>query len=215
MIALTINGTAQSVDADADTPLLWVLRDHLALTGTKFGCGRALCGACTVHVDGAPVRSCLLPLSAVGGKSVTTIEGLSKDRSHRQTRQNPRHHRNECVVRPRLPAQIVWSIKIVEKEFRGVVEAPALQQVLMRAREPGRLPAAQQRPPPAEARVLDEAAHAAPPRGRVRPAAGRERFPSPSWGFLYRNGRRFIRLNASEQLFARAGTRYGGKNPGE
>ncbi len=82
MIALTINGTAQSVDADADTPLLWVLRDHLALTGTKFGCGRALCGACTVHVDGAPVRSCLLPLSAVGGKSVTTIEGLSKDRSH-------------------------------------------------------------------------------------------------------------------------------------
>lgn len=82
MVALTINGTAQNVDADADTPLLWVLRDHLALTGTKFGCGRALCGACTVHVEGAPVRSCLLPLSAVVGKRVTTIEGLSKDRSH-------------------------------------------------------------------------------------------------------------------------------------
>ena len=82
MVALTINGTAQSVDADADTPLLWVLRDHLALTGTKYGCGRALCGACTVHVDGVPVRSCLLPLSAVEGKRVTTIEGLSKDRSH-------------------------------------------------------------------------------------------------------------------------------------
>jgi aerobic-type carbon monoxide dehydrogenase small subunit (CoxS/CutS family) len=82
MVALTINGTAQNVDADADTPLLWVLRDHLALTGTKFGCGRALCGACTVHVEGAPVRSCLLPLSAVEGKRVTTIEGLSKDRSH-------------------------------------------------------------------------------------------------------------------------------------
>jgi isoquinoline 1-oxidoreductase subunit alpha len=82
MVALTINGTAQNVDADADTPLLWVLRDHLALTGTKFGCGRALCGACTVHVDGVPVRSCLLPLSAVEGKRVTTIEGLSKDRSH-------------------------------------------------------------------------------------------------------------------------------------
>jgi aerobic-type carbon monoxide dehydrogenase small subunit (CoxS/CutS family) len=82
MIALTINDAARSVDADADTPLLWVLRDHLALTGTKFGCGRALCGACTVHVDGVPVRSCLLPLSAVEGKRVTTIEGLSKDRSH-------------------------------------------------------------------------------------------------------------------------------------
>ena len=82
MVALTINGTARSVDADADTPLLWVLRDHLALTGTKFGCGRALCGACTVHVDGAAVRSCLLPLGAVEGKRVTTIEGLSKDRSH-------------------------------------------------------------------------------------------------------------------------------------
>jgi len=82
MVALTINGTARSVDADADTPLLWVLRDHLALTGTKFGCGRALCGACTVHVDGAAVRSCLFPLCAVEGKRVTTIEGLSKDRSH-------------------------------------------------------------------------------------------------------------------------------------
>jgi isoquinoline 1-oxidoreductase alpha subunit len=82
MVALTINGTVRNVDADADTPLLWVLRDHLALTGTKFGCGRALCGACTVHVDGAPVRSCLLPLAAVEGKSVTSIEGLSKDRSH-------------------------------------------------------------------------------------------------------------------------------------
>jgi aerobic-type carbon monoxide dehydrogenase small subunit (CoxS/CutS family) len=82
MVALTINGTVRNVDADADTPLLWVLRDHLALTGTKFGCGKALCGACTVHVDGSPVRSCLLPLGAVEGKSVTTIEGLSKDRSH-------------------------------------------------------------------------------------------------------------------------------------
>jgi isoquinoline 1-oxidoreductase alpha subunit len=82
MTTLTINGTVRSVEADADTPLLWVLRDHLALTGTKFGCGKALCGACTVHVDGAPVRSCLLPLAAVAGRSVTTIEGLSKDRSH-------------------------------------------------------------------------------------------------------------------------------------
>ena len=82
MVTLTINGTTQSIDADADTPLLWVLRDHLSLTGTKYGCGMALCGACTVHVDGVAVRSCVLPLKAVEGKSVTTIEGLSKDSSH-------------------------------------------------------------------------------------------------------------------------------------
>jgi isoquinoline 1-oxidoreductase alpha subunit len=82
MVTLTVNGVTQNVDADADTPLLWVLRDHLSLTGTKYGCGIALCGACTVHVDGVAVRSCVLPLKAVEGKRVTTIEGLSKDRSH-------------------------------------------------------------------------------------------------------------------------------------
>jgi len=70
------------VDAAPDTPLLWVLRDHLGMTGTKFGCGKALCGACTVHVDGVPIRSCSVPLSAVLGKSITTIEGLSANRSH-------------------------------------------------------------------------------------------------------------------------------------
>jgi isoquinoline 1-oxidoreductase subunit alpha len=82
MVTLTINGTPQNIDADPDTPLLWVLRDHLSLTGTKFGCGMALCGACTVHLDGVAVRSCALPLKAVEGKSVTTIEGLSQNRSH-------------------------------------------------------------------------------------------------------------------------------------
>ena len=82
MVAVIVNGRLRSVDADADTPLLWVLRDHLALTGTKYGCGMALCGACTVHVDGVAVRSCLLPLKALEGKTVTTIEGLSNDRSH-------------------------------------------------------------------------------------------------------------------------------------
>jgi isoquinoline 1-oxidoreductase alpha subunit len=82
MVTLTVNGTAQNVDADADTPLLWVLRDHLSLTGTKYGCGMALCGACTVHLDGVAVRACVLPLQAAAGKSVTTIEGLSQDRSH-------------------------------------------------------------------------------------------------------------------------------------
>jgi isoquinoline 1-oxidoreductase subunit alpha len=82
MVTLTVNGQAHNVDADGDTPLLWVLRDHLGLTGTKYGCGMALCGACTVHVDGVPLRSCVLPLTAAAGKTVTTIEGLSSDRSH-------------------------------------------------------------------------------------------------------------------------------------
>src|SRR5512132_4054905 len=79
---LTVNGTARTVDVDDDTPTLWVLRDHLGLTGTKFGCGKALCGACTVHVDGEPTRSCSVPLSAIAGRKITTIEGLSPDRSH-------------------------------------------------------------------------------------------------------------------------------------
>jgi isoquinoline 1-oxidoreductase subunit alpha len=82
MVTLTVNGTPRDIDADADTPLLWVLRDHLSLTGTKYGCGMALCGACTVHLDGIPVRACVLPLRAAAGKNVTTIEGLSRDRSH-------------------------------------------------------------------------------------------------------------------------------------
>ena len=77
MLELTINGKTQRVDADADTPLLWVLRDHLDLVGTKYGCGMALCGACTVHVDGAPVRACVTPAGSVAGKAVTTIEGLA------------------------------------------------------------------------------------------------------------------------------------------
>jgi isoquinoline 1-oxidoreductase subunit alpha len=74
---LEINGKRVSVDADASTPLLWVLRDELGLTGTKFGCGAAQCGACTVHVDGRAARSCVLPVSAAAGRKVTTIEGLS------------------------------------------------------------------------------------------------------------------------------------------
>jgi isoquinoline 1-oxidoreductase alpha subunit len=76
MVALQVNGKRVEVDADNDTPLLWVLRDHLALTGTKYGCGMALCGACTVHVEGQPTRSCVTPVSAVAGKRITTIEGV-------------------------------------------------------------------------------------------------------------------------------------------
>jgi aerobic-type carbon monoxide dehydrogenase small subunit (CoxS/CutS family) len=82
MIRLNLNGKDASLDVDADMPLLWVLRDTLGLTGTKFGCGMALCGACTVHLEGAPVRSCVTPVSAAEGKRVTTIEGLSRDNSH-------------------------------------------------------------------------------------------------------------------------------------
>ncbi|HEY2190595.1 MAG TPA: (2Fe-2S)-binding protein [Caldimonas sp.] len=81
MTTLQINGKSMTVDAPDDTPLLWVVRDHLGLTGTKFGCGMALCGACTVHVDGAPARSCQTPLSAAVGKKITTIEGIGATRT--------------------------------------------------------------------------------------------------------------------------------------
>jgi isoquinoline 1-oxidoreductase subunit alpha len=80
MTKLQINGKQYSVDLPNDTPLLWVLRDHLGLTGTKFGCGMALCGACTVHIDGKPVRSCTTPISVVGSQQVTTIEGVGADK---------------------------------------------------------------------------------------------------------------------------------------
>ena len=81
-ITFTLNGKSQSVDVDPQMPLLWVLRDTLNMTGTKFGCGMALCGACTVHINGEASRSCITPVSAVSGKKVTTIEGLSDDGSH-------------------------------------------------------------------------------------------------------------------------------------
>jgi isoquinoline 1-oxidoreductase alpha subunit len=83
---LTVNGRPRTVDAAPDTPLLWVIREQLGLTGTKFGCGMALCGACTVHLDGAAIRSCVTPLSAAAGKHVRTIEGLSPNHSHRLQR---------------------------------------------------------------------------------------------------------------------------------
>ena len=81
--SLLVNGRRHTVDVAANTPLLWVLRDNLGLTGTKFGCGIALCGACAVHIDGEAVRSCVLPVSAVGTKPITTIEGLSPTATHR------------------------------------------------------------------------------------------------------------------------------------
>jgi isoquinoline 1-oxidoreductase subunit alpha len=81
-INFTLNGKAQTVEVSPEMPLLWVLRDTLNMTGTKFGCGMALCGACTVHIEGAATRSCITPISAVSGKKVTTIEGLSADGTH-------------------------------------------------------------------------------------------------------------------------------------
>jgi isoquinoline 1-oxidoreductase alpha subunit len=82
MTALNVNGVMRQVDVEPETALLWVLREHLGLTGTKFGCGVAMCGACTVHVDGVPTRSCVTPVSALAGKRITTIEGLSPDGNH-------------------------------------------------------------------------------------------------------------------------------------
>ena len=82
-VSLTINGKPTTTSVDPSTPLVWFLREHLQLTGTKFGCGIAQCGACTVHVNGAATRSCVTPISAVAGKAVTTIEGLSPDGSHK------------------------------------------------------------------------------------------------------------------------------------
>lgn len=82
MPKIAVNGQVHELSVDPQTPLLWVLRDHLKLTGTRYGCGVGVCGACTVHLDGEPIRACLMPLEAVVGKQVTTIEGLSADASH-------------------------------------------------------------------------------------------------------------------------------------
>ena len=83
MVELNINGRAHRVDVEEDTPLLWVLREQVGLTGTKYGCGIAACGACTVHIDGQPTRSCSFPVAAAAGKKITTIEGLSPDSTHK------------------------------------------------------------------------------------------------------------------------------------
>jgi isoquinoline 1-oxidoreductase subunit alpha len=82
MMKLTVNGKTHDLDVEGDTPLLWVIRDDVGLPGTKFGCGVGACGACTVLLEGEPTRSCVLPMSAVAGRSITTIEGLSADKSH-------------------------------------------------------------------------------------------------------------------------------------
>lgn len=93
---LVINGSQFSVDVDPNTPVLWVLRDHLKLFGTKYGCGRGLCGACTIHLNGSPLRSCQLPISAVGKNVITTIEGLSKTGEHPVQKAWVEHNVAQC-----------------------------------------------------------------------------------------------------------------------
>lgn len=96
MIEFNLNDQLTQVNVDPETPLLWVLRDTLNLMGTKYGCGMALCGACTVHVDGQPLRSCVLPVKYVNGKKITTIEGLSVDVSHPVQKAWAEHHVPQC-----------------------------------------------------------------------------------------------------------------------
>ena len=96
MISISVNGTTHQFDGDGSMPLLWYLRDELALTGTKFGCGIAACGACTVHVDGSAVRACVTPVSAVAGRKVTTIEGLDPQGNHAVQRAWREHNVPQC-----------------------------------------------------------------------------------------------------------------------
>jgi aerobic-type carbon monoxide dehydrogenase small subunit (CoxS/CutS family) len=94
--SLSVNGAQHEVAADSRMPLLWVLRDRLGLTGTKYGCGIGVCGACTVHIDGTAVRSCMTPIGSVGEREVTTIEGLSRDGDHSLQRAWVEHHVPQC-----------------------------------------------------------------------------------------------------------------------
>src|SRR5262245_8436016 len=105
MVTLEINGKSHTVDASPDMPLLWVLRDFLGMNGTKFGCGVALCGACTVHLDGSPRRSCVMPVSATAGHSITTIEGVGATTTGKRVQSRMAHcghkpHQNPAVQRP-------------------------------------------------------------------------------------------------------------------
>ena len=95
-ISFNLNGSTVSVQSEADTPLLWVIRDEVGLTGTKFGCGAALCGACTVHLNGTPIRACQTPVSAVAGKKVATVESLSGDNSHPLQKAWIKHQVPQC-----------------------------------------------------------------------------------------------------------------------
>ena len=113
MIEVLVNGTARQFEGEADTPLLWYLRDELKLTGTKFSCGMGLCGACTVHLNGEAVRSCVTPLSAVAGKKITTIEGLSANASHPLQVAWEKHNVAQCGYCQ--PGQIMQAAALLQK----------------------------------------------------------------------------------------------------
>lgn len=110
--SLKVNGKVRTVEADPATPLLWVLRDHLDLPGTKYGCGMALCGACTVHLNGLAVRSCQLPVSGVGNKAVTTIEGLSENADHPVQKAWLQHDVAQCGYCQ--PGQIMSAVALLK-----------------------------------------------------------------------------------------------------
>jgi isoquinoline 1-oxidoreductase alpha subunit len=113
MVKLDVNGRVHDVDVDPDTPLLWVLREQLGLTGTKYGCGVALCGACTVHVDGVAQRSCAMPASAVAGAKIRTIEGLSPDAAHPVQKAWLQHEVPQCGYCQ--SGQIMTAVALLEK----------------------------------------------------------------------------------------------------
>ena len=120
--SLLVNGRRRTVEAAANTPLLWVLRDNLGMTGTKFGCGIAQCGACTVHLDGEAVRSCVLPIAAVGTKRITTIEGLAPTAGlHPLQQAFIRHDGFQCGYS--TPGQICSAVAMLEEHSRGTVSA--------------------------------------------------------------------------------------------
>ena len=112
-ISLNVNGKKQEVDVDPSTPLLWVLRDHLDLVGTKYGCGMAQCGACTIHLDGVATRSCVLPVSSIGDKKITTIEGLSENADHPVQKAWLEHDVAQCGYCQ--TGQIMSAVALLEK----------------------------------------------------------------------------------------------------
>jgi isoquinoline 1-oxidoreductase alpha subunit len=116
MLKFNVNGRVHEVDVEPDMPLLWVLRDHLALNGTKYGCGVSLCGACTVHLDGEPVRSCALPAAAAAGKSIVTIEGLSAHGMHRVQQAWIEHEVPQCGYCQ--TGMIMAAVSLLEKKPR-------------------------------------------------------------------------------------------------
>jgi aerobic-type carbon monoxide dehydrogenase small subunit (CoxS/CutS family) len=136
---LTVNGETRTVDVEPDTPLLWVLRDTLGLTGTKYGCGKALCGSCTVHYNGSPLRSCVMPISAVAGGSVTTIEGLSAHGDHPVQKAWSAENVPQCGYCQ--PGQIMTAVSLLDRMPRPTdadIDA-AMSGVLCRCGTHGRI----------------------------------------------------------------------------